>query len=155
MANPLKVISNLFAGLKAAPPPTLKRSFSNPQKWLSLTDAFNNYQSGGQLNKAMRVSTFYACVDRKSNDMASLPLRPLIKTATGSTIAKDTDVYRLLNNPSPLFTKYTWQKGSNAHIDKDGDGALVHDAVGRGDKGKGRGDDPIPGLDTRRDDAQM
>ncbi len=121
MANPLKVISNLFAGLKAAPPPTLKRSFSNPQRWLSLTDAFNNYQSGGQLNKAMRVSTFYACVDRKSNDMASLPLRPLIKTATGSTIAKDTDVYRLLNNPSPLFTKYTWQKVSNAHIDKDGE----------------------------------
>ena len=121
MANPFQFISNLFGTSKPKTSPSASRTFTTPGTWNALTDAFNNYQYGGVTSKAMRVSTFYACVDRKSNDMAALPLRPMRDTATGSVIARDSNLYKLLNNPSPLFTKHTWQKVSNSHIDRYGE----------------------------------
>ena len=124
MANPFTVISNLFGSKTAKAVPSKAhnvRTLTAPMQWQALTDAFNGYSSGTTSSKAMKVSTFYACVDRKSNDMAALPLRPIKTSPTGNTVAKDSDLYRLLNNPSPLFTKVTWQKTSNAHIDKNGE----------------------------------
>lgn len=124
MANPFTVISNLFGSKTAKAVPSANRPlrFGQSRSFAgSFAEAMGSFGGGNSKDKAMRVSTFYACVDRKSNDMAALPLRPIKTSPTGNTVAKDSDLYLLLNNPSPLFTKHTWQKTSNAHIDKDGE----------------------------------
>lgn len=45
--------------------------------------------------------------------------------------------------------------GSRVYVHENGHGPLVEDAVSRGDKGKGGGDDQIAGLDAGGNDAEM
>ena len=45
--------------------------------------------------------------------------------------------------------------GDGVHVHENGDGALVKDAVGRGDEGKGGGEDQVALLEASGDDAQV
>ena len=96
------------------------RTLANGKTWGDIVEAFNGYSSGGT-TKAMRVSTVFACIDRKAKDIASLPLRPTRKVDSGTEIARNHDQYFIAKNPSPNYTKYTWLYTLNGHIDRYGE----------------------------------
>lgn len=97
------------------------RTLSNPTQWEELREAFSGY-SGGYSSRALRVSVVYACIERRSNDLASMPFRPMRKTAKGYEIADDHDQYFIDGYPSPLYSRFQFFKVLEAHRIHKGNG---------------------------------
>lgn len=78
------------------------------------------YNLSSTPNSALKVSAVYACNDRISKDVASLPFRPIRKIDNGQEIAKDYDQYRLTKYPSDFYTWYNYSYALNSHVNLQG-----------------------------------
>lgn len=65
---------------------------------------------------SLTVSAVYACVDRISSSLASVPFNIYERTADGRRLARNYDQYRLLHSsPSPGITSYQFRRQLIAH----------------------------------------
>ncbi len=88
-------------------------SLTDPATFREILD-----QQNGVNASALRVAAFFACVDRLSKDIATLPVRPMRKTENGQEIASDHDQAFISSEPSPNFTTYTWQYLQNQMLSR-------------------------------------
>ncbi len=97
------VKQNQIGATRNVPNP-IPLSLTNPNQWNELVDLWS-----GTGQTALRVAAFFACVDRISKDIASLPLSPMRRTSQGQEVAYDYDQFFISEEPSPNYTAYTWQ----------------------------------------------
>jgi HK97 family phage portal protein len=121
VSTPIEKILNWVSGKKKISTPQV-RTLTSPQSWEAFGEAINGYPGGYSSLTALRVSAVFACNDRISKDIASLPFRPLRKTDRGYEIAKDHDQYFIGRSPSSLCTKYTFFYTLNSHVNLYGNG---------------------------------
>ncbi|HYF69095.1 MAG TPA: phage portal protein [Ohtaekwangia sp.] len=69
-------------------------------------------------NNAMRIATVFTCVLVRAESLSSLPVNVMQSTPTGSKVAYNHPVYRLIHNkPNPFQTASSFWKSVSAHID--------------------------------------
>lgn len=91
---------------------TFVNNGTTPEMWQEVADFFSGY---GRTNTALKFSALYACNDRLSKDVASLPFRPMRITDAGQEKATDYDQYFLSKQPSRLRRKYPYFYTLNSH----------------------------------------
>lgn len=75
-----------------------------------------DYDIGSQT--AMRIATVFTCVLVRAESLSTLPVNVMQSTATGSKVAYNHPVYKLLHNkPNPFQTAASFWKSVSAHID--------------------------------------
>lgn len=79
-------------------------------------------QAMGSTSSRLKFSAVFACNDRISKDIASLPFRPLIRTEKGQQIAYKHDQYFVAKSPSPLRRKFMYFYTLNSHTNLYGNG---------------------------------
>ncbi len=106
-------------------PTTTKRSLSltRPEQWKEIIDLMNGWDhTMGSTSSKLKFSAVFACNDRISKDIASLPFRPLERTDTGQQIAYKHDQFFVSKAPSPLMRKFMYFYVLNSHTNLYGNG---------------------------------
>ena len=131
MAGAFSFIGKLFGAKTKTAKPAGVRTITNGKTWGDVVEAFNNYPNGTS-KTALKVAAVFACNDRISKDIASLPFRPTERTNNGYEIARGHDMYFISHSPSPLYTKSAFFYTLNSHINLWGNGfAKIHREGGR------------------------
>lgn len=76
----------------------------------------------GSTNTKLKFSAVFACNDRISKDIASLPFRPLERTEKGQQVAYKHDQFFVSKSPSPLYRKFMYFYTLNSHTNLYGNG---------------------------------
>lgn len=120
--SPLRWINNLFSPKsKQAIASGKVRSLASQQSWSDFVEAFNAMPYGGT-SASLKVSAVFACNDRISKDISSLPFKTMRKTQRGYEVASDHDQYFVGRSPHPMYTKSTFFYVLNTNVNLYGDG---------------------------------
>lgn len=96
---------------------------TRPDQWKEIIELMSGYDHAmGSTSSKLKFSAVFACNDRISKDIASLPFRPLIRTDKGQQIAYNHDQYFIAKAPSPLRRRFMYFYTLNSHTNLYGNG---------------------------------
>jgi len=108
----------------------------SPEKWL-IEALLGNLKTSAGVNvtplKAMGVSTVYACVNRISGTVASLPLKLYRRDGKSKVVAMDHPMYSLLHDsPNPDMTSFDFRQAmqGNLSLRKNAVAIIVRNGLG-------------------------
>ncbi len=111
-------------------------SLANPAAWLSSAFGALPTWAGNTVTErtSLTYAAAFACINVLSKDLAQLPCNVYKRNGEERTIARDTDVYRVMHDrPNPMMTPFTFKQTLQAHAVSWGNGyaEIEYDNRGR------------------------